>query len=321
MANTVELVFGADQARTTSQVIQDLQVIAKNVEASGATKLKFSIDTASTSAASKQINTLGNSIKLVSQNNIAGVTTSFNKLQASIAKTSASGETLNALNAAFQKLSTAKIAFDKAPTAVNLDSYRAQKTILNGLLDSFNLNQKAIHATENELLQYKNVLKQVEAEYNRYKDNIQKNPELDSNYQSVIGKLKNGISSGNFDFKDVTDARSQAASLSNTLTETGGKVETFTQKLKNLFGIHLSTALTMVGIHALVQGLNQVYDNVVKLDEAVVNLQVATGYSREQTQALIGDYSNYAKELGATTTQVAEAGNDWLNSIGQVKSL
>ena len=80
----------------------------------------------------------------------------------------------------------------------------------------------------------------------------------------------------------------------------------------------------MVGIHALVQGLNQVYDNVVKLDEAVVNLQVATGYSREQTQALISDYSKYAKELGATTTQVAEASDTWLRqgySIEQSNAL
>jgi len=68
----------------------------------------------------------------------------------------------------------------------------------------------------------------------------------------------------------------------------------------------------MVGIHALVQGLRQVYQNVVQLDEAVVNLQVATGYSREQTQALISDYSKYAKELGATTAQVAEAADSWL---------
>ena len=83
----------------------------------------------------------------------------------------------------------------------------------------------------------------------------------------------------------------------------------------------MSTALTMVGIHALAQLLQQTYQNIVELDKAVVNLQVATGYSREQTQALISDYSKYAKELGATTTQVAESANDWLNNIGQVKSL
>lgn len=324
MANTVELVFGADQARTTSQVISDLQKIAKNVEASGATKLKFVLDTSSTSSASKQINALGASIKSVSQTNIAGVEASFSKLSKTISSMGASGSGISGLSSAFEKLSAAKAAFEKAPTSANLDAYNAQRVAVNSLVDSFKRVQQGVRSVDNDLLQYRKILAQVESQYNRYSANIAKIPELDANYQSVISKLKTGIQTGNFDFKDVTDARTQVAQLDNTLTEAGGKVETFTQKLKNLFGIHLTTALTMVGVHALVQGLNQVYENVVQLDEAVVNLQVATGYSREQTQALISDYSKYAKELGATTTQVAEASDTWLRqgySIEQSNAL
>ena len=274
--------------------------------------------------ADKEVATVSASTKSVNQNSIADVTTSFNKLQDSILNTKTTGTTLENLRNAFQNLSAAKTTFDTAPTTANLDAYKAQKTILNGLLDSFSANQKATHASANELLQYKNALKQVEAEYNRYKANIQKNPKLNADYTDTISQIKSKIAGGASSFDDPTQVRDKVVSLSNTLTETGGKVETFTQKLKNLFGIHLTTALTMVGIHALVQGLNQVYDNVVKLDEAVVNLQVATGYSREQTQALISDYSKYAKELGATTTQVAEASDTWLRqgySIEQSNAL
>ena len=404
MANTVELVFGADQVRTTSQVISDLQAIAKNIEASGTTKLRFSIDTKGIESAGSAIqknvkafsltnvaneskkamsaataemtrakiatqNVKTESAKLVGQkqaeiaahkSNAAAIQEEISKLrlQKAVGSSSSGSVNLNSqavanvsysnisntvseltstkqatteLTNSFSKLALAKSAFDNAPTKANLDAYNAQKTTINSLISSINRatasekqHQQSIHSTESDLLQYKKVLAQVESQYNRYSANIQKSPELDSNYQSVITKLKSGISSGNFDFKDVTDARTQVADLDNTLTETGGKVETFTQKLKNLFGIHLTTALTMVGIHALVQGLNQVYNSVVKLDEAVVNLQVATGYSREQTQALINDYSNYAKELGATTTQVADSANDWLRqgySIEQANTL
>ena len=323
MARDAELVFGAS-SESTKQIHDDLVTIIGQVENSGVTKLRFTVDTSSTSTAAKQINVLGNSIKSVSQTNIAGVTASFSKLSQTISGMGASGNGVNGLTTAFEKLSIAKATFDKAPTSANLDAYNAQRVAVNSLLNSFKTVKQGIRSAENDMLQYRKVLAQVESQYNRYSANIQKSPELDANYQSVISKLKSGVATGNFDFKDVTDARTQVAKLDNDLTESGGKVETLTQKLKNLFGIHLSTAITMVGIHLLTQSLSRVYQNVVKLDEAVVNLQVATGYSRKQTQALINDYSQYAKELGATTTEVAEASDTWLRqgySIEQANTL
>lgn len=322
MANTVELVFGANQTRTTSQVISDLQVIAKNVEASGATKLRFSLDPAST-------NTAIQSIQKQSQTIASGMSSSVGKYSKQLTQyykdldkqnTSFNAKNLNGIDLEIRKRELAAKQFSSALQS----QMREEQAVATAYEKATKKQQQAEHSRENDLLQYRKILAQVESQYNRYSDNIQKNTSLNANYQEVISKLRSGIETGNFDFKDVTDARTQVADLDNTLTETGGKVETFTQKLKNLFGIHLSTALTMVGIHALVQGLNQVYENVVKLDEAVVNLQVATGYSREQTQALIGDYSNYAKELGATTTEVANASDTWLRqgySIEQANTL
>ena len=61
-----------------------------------------------------------------------------------------------------------------------------------------------------------------------------------------------------------------------------------------------------------VKQLKEVYDNVVKLDSAVVNLSMVTGYNRDRTKELVASYSEMAQELGAVTSEVAAAADDWL---------
>ena len=136
MAKDVELVFGASNESFT-QIKKDLDRIIDQIERSGTTKLKFSVDTKSTSTAAKQINDLGASLKAVSQSSVVGVAASFDKISASVSKIKDSGKDVSKLKESFEKLSVAKAAFDKAPTSSNLDAYRAQRTAVNALIDSF----------------------------------------------------------------------------------------------------------------------------------------------------------------------------------------
>ena len=94
--------------------------------------------------------------------------------------------------------------------------------------------------------------------------------------------------------------------------EAGAEVETLGQRIKRLFGQHFDTALVMVGINALRQALVQVYQNVVQLDKAVVDLQIATGGSRSDMQSLLSDYSKLGQEIGATTLEVAQGADAFL---------
>lgn len=56
------------------------------------------------------------------------------------------------------------------------------------------------------------------------------------------------------------------------------------------------------------------------LDKAMVDLQMATGSSRETVQGLISDYNKMAKELGTTTTEVAKSADTWLKILGHLYS-
>ena len=58
--------------------------------------------------------------------------------------------------------------------------------------------------------------------------------------------------------------------------------------------------------------LNTIVQNVETLDKAVVDLQVATGYSRKETQELVESYSDFANEMGVTTSEIASAADGWL---------
>ena len=61
-----------------------------------------------------------------------------------------------------------------------------------------------------------------------------------------------------------------------------------------------------------IRAVKQAMDEVVKLNAAMVNLQMATGYNIHQAQQLMVTYNQMAKELGATTIQIADAANQWL---------
>lgn len=60
------------------------------------------------------------------------------------------------------------------------------------------------------------------------------------------------------------------------------------------------------------QSVQKVVNIVKELDKAMTNIKVVTGLSTEETEALIVKYNGLAKQLGVTTTQIAEAANAWL---------
>ena len=63
--------------------------------------------------------------------------------------------------------------------------------------------------------------------------------------------------------------------------------------------------------------ISAIYD----MNEAMTQVRMVTMGSYEDTVALADSYTKLAKQLGTTTTIVAEGANSWLKCLGQVKSL
>ena len=60
------------------------------------------------------------------------------------------------------------------------------------------------------------------------------------------------------------------------------------------------------------RAIKTVIEDAKKLDAVLVNLQIVTGDTRENTRSLISTYASLAQTLSATTSEVASAANDWL---------
>lgn len=96
------------------------------------------------------------------------------------------------------------------------------------------------------------------------------------------------------------------------LNKTGAIGESVWTKLGKAITNHAFEKAALLVLTTATRAIHQVYQNVVELDKAVTNLQIATGKTREETKELITTYANLAQQLGATVTEVTEAADTWL---------
>lgn len=89
----------------------------------------------------------------------------------------------------------------------------------------------------------------------------------------------------------------------------------------DMIGSGVKTTITRMfdynGVYRILNKLTQTLQKVIslskELDTATFNIQVVTGQTREETSGLITEYRKLGDELGATTIQIANAANEWLN--------
>lgn len=93
----------------------------------------------------------------------------------------------------------------------------------------------------------------------------------------------------------------------NILSEIAGG---FRQAFRNL----TDASLAYEAIGMVRRGISEVIQATKELDSALVDIQIATGETREETKELMRSYNDLADELGRTTQDVAIAANDWLRA-------
>lgn len=81
---------------------------------------------------------------------------------------------------------------------------------------------------------------------------------------------------------------------------------------KDYFNNFMSYGLVNNAMNAMTTAIRQSIDTVIELNTAMTDVQMVTGESAEQTAELAHQYSQMAKELGATTTEVANGAAEWL---------
>ena len=114
------------------------------------------------------------------------------------------------------------------------------------------------------------------------------------------------------DYHGYDELKKKLAEVQQYINANSLATETWGQKMIKTFGSRVRSALAGIITAKIAQYIGEIYNNVVKLDQSLVNLQIATGKTREETRKLIKDYADLAKQLGATTAEVAESADTWL---------
>ena len=145
----------------------------------------------------------------------------------------------------------------------------------------------------------------VRDEVQRIRDTIAKDPAAREMADEIIRYSQSATGS-------VGELKNKYDEFRNAIHESGADIETWGDKFKKTFAGKVRSALAATVTAVITKYLREIYTSVVEIDKAVVNLQIATGKSREEVQGLIKDYANLAKQLGATVTDVAESADTWL---------
>ena len=122
-----------------------------------------------------------------------------------------------------------------------------------------------------------------------------------------------------YDIRDAAEAQSKPFNvLSNEFAElkidmesAGIAAETLGQKLSRLFKEHFQTAIAMAGVAMVKQGLREVYNNVVDIDDAMVELKKVTTESTEAYSQFSNRAAKTSRDLGASISDYVSATADW----------
>lgn len=176
------------------------------------------------------------------------------------------------------------------------------------LKDAENAGKKVSNATTKGMTsgsaQTLRAFNQIYKYLDKYGDKLEK-----AGLSGEFKALKNALDSGSI---SAREAQVEFNNLKLSAVKAGVEATSVFDKLGSSIKSNLKQSAATLAAGFLKSQLSDVYENVVKLDSAVVNLSMVTGYNRDRTKELVSSYSEMAQSLGAVTSEVAEAADEWL---------
>ncbi len=127
-------------------------------------------------------------------------------------------------------------------------------------------------------------------------------------FEAEYNELSDAIKNSSYSFEE---AQMKVSKFQNACHEAGLETETLGQKLSRLFKEHFQTAIAMAGVAMVKQGLREVYNNVVDIDDAMVELKKVTTESTEAYSRFSDRAAKTSRDLGASISDYVSATADW----------
>lgn len=132
----------------------------------------------------------------------------------------------------------------------------------------------------------------------------------------------NGIELTEEEINRIEQERSKILDRNNAkmaqTQETVQQTKGFLEKLKDNFyqsfqqiGSYVMSLFSFQGIE---RAFSAVINRTSELDSKMVDLQIASGYTRDEVSGMMLDFNKLGKQIGKTTSEIAEAANDWLRA-------
>lgn len=209
-------------------------------------------------------------------------------------------DTLNGLNARLEEVRNNREAFNKAIQQDKMNG--GMRTSYDGLIANIgSLSERYSDLIKNNKTAFAEMQKLQALAKTPYagEDHIGEDGNLvPANYENAVSQIK----------RLAQESKVTASTLSKIKVET----DTLGKKIKDTFNSKILQSFAYVLIGAMTRAISQVYTNVVALDAAVTDLQIATGKTREETAKLVIEYAKLAKEVGVSVTEVTAAADTWL---------
>lgn len=295
------ITFKVDEKRTTNQIQSQLNKIAQGLT------IKIG-GNASGQGAQKQVKDLTRQIQNA-QNKLASMGGNADFRRYANGNIKGSEE---AYKKYIQAVNEARIA-EKAMNADKTGNIQLQQIFIDKVNAARNAQQQLNAAFNNstamdkQSLSYNKVIARITEYQAKFKDTLKNTPVL----AAQLEKLNRQLAGGTF-IGTESDAQNRFVQLTNDIRKAGGEAETLGQKIRRIFGEKLGYGIIASAAMMARQAVRQVYTNVVELDKAVVDLQIATGKTRKEVKELVNTYSELGRELGATTSEVAKGADSWL---------
>lgn len=318
----VQLKFDTSHAKTALQELKtQLQEIASmgNISVSGMSSRGGSGGSAGVKQDTANYRALTTTVK-----QYYAALAEVEKIQMKTTSVSSSGGVWSTTDAQYdariQKINQLKTQFDSLGVSVNaagvVEMNSAQQLNITEEQRAMLLAQVQSAITANGLAHEKSAA-QISATWDknaakvheyilRMQDVASKNAEVNA----LMTELNTLAASGNP--QNLDELTAKFAQLQQKVRETNADVQTFGQKLAKTFGSQLRYMLTSMVYMKALQFIRDLYNNVVELDKAMTDLQIASGKTRAETKELTKGYADLAKQLGATTQEVAESADTWL---------
>lgn len=220
-------------------------------------------------------------------------------------------QNVQALKAAVQNFDRAVSQRD--PSAVNwLNELNLSAKNTTASITSLNKTAQVINTELSRKATADRAITSLERFFNMNETKIRKNSVLMKQYLEIQDRIKAGYYGDLEVNENLNKLQRDIASFQKTAVEAGVEVQTLGDRIKKLFGAHLGTVAIMAALNALRKTIMQTWQNVKDLDKAIVDLGIASGLNRSQVKELVKDYSELARQIGATTIEVANSADSWL---------